>query len=347
MSFRNFYWYCETALEPLTDFVKENRFFVLVSMFAVSMCAIVFGAIYFHFFLGVDIPKISISNQNTAGYWGQLGDFAGGFLNPLLSFLALMAVLKTMALQRAEMQAAQQEAKIATQEQKQQTAVYSKQMFESTLFGMLEVHAKILNDINYVGPLSGVCVGRRATELIVKEFKSTDSYTGSVLFPDYISEETIQNQIDQFCVRWKGALGHYFRNLYWIMKMIDSSEEMIVEGKYYRASRARKIYTDYVRKRNYTNIVRAQISDSEMALLQINCIGPFGADLKYFVEKYSLIKPLGKNHFGAWAEYMSGKFNDMAFFGLEEIDVDLLAESRSERIKTNTSKIRKNSTASK
>jgi hypothetical protein len=336
---------CVDALTPPASYIKKNLFFVGVSLLAVIACGSVFGALYFHFFEGVDIPKLVVVNSATASYWGQLGDFAGGFLNPLLSFLALMAVLKTMSLQRAEMKAAQQEAKTATQEQRQQTAVYSRQMFESTLFGMLDVHAKILGDIKYTGPLNGVSFGRDAVDPIVKSFRDAAPYQGGSSLLNLTPEESVEYEIEDFCILWKSSIGHYFRNLYWIMKMIDSSTDVSVDdrGEDAATSTKRKFYTDYLRKRSYTNIVRAQLSESEMALLQINCLGPFGEDLKYYVEKYSLLKPLGKNYFDTRAGLMSSKFNGMAFLGLEDINVDVLMKMSVDRVSRNTSAIRKKS----
>ncbi|HHS7810315.1 putative phage abortive infection protein [Pseudomonas putida] len=326
----------------LAKYVSKHIFYVGVSLLAVTACFGVFGALYIHFFLGVDIPEIAVANSSTASYWGQLGDFAGGFLNPLLSFLALMAVLKTMSLQRAEMKAAQQEAKTATQEQRQQTAVYSRQMFESTLFGMLDVHAKILGDIKYSGILGQAISGRDAIDAMIKSFKDADCYFACT---DLATKDDMQSEIEKFISYWKGSIGHYFRNLYWIMKMIDTSVDMLAEDKAEDviSSSKRRFYTDYIRKRNYANIVRAQLSESEMALLQINCLSRVGADLKYYVEKYSLLKPLGESYFDAWAEYMSSKFNRMAFVGLEHINVDVLMKMRIDKVARGTSFIRKNS----
>lgn len=243
------------------------------------------------------------------------------------------------------MKAAQQEAKTATQEQRQQTAVYSRQMFESTLFGMLDVHSKILADIKFTEPTNDISEGRFAIERMVKSFKGTKCYKLGDLYPELVTDEEVQSQIEKFCTDWKSSVGHYFRNLYWIMKMIDSSQDASIDNKDLDilTSNKRRRYTDYLRKRSYTNIVRAQLSDSEMALLQINCLGPYGADLKYYAEKYSLLKPLGEKHFGGWAQHMSSKFNGIAFLGLEHIDADKIVKITVNKVMRNTSAIRSNS----
>ena len=75
-----------------------------------------------------------------------------------------------------------------------------------------------------------------------------------------------------FYEEYQHLLGHYFRNLYTIIKMVDQSS---IE-----------------RKRDYTNIIRAQLSSSELVLLCYNCISPWGEKFKPLVEKYSLLKTL-------------------------------------------------------
>lgn len=66
-------------------------------------------------------------------------------------------------------------------------------------------------------------------------------------------------------------LGHYFRNLYHIIKYIDKSEVL--------------------NKKTYTNFVRAQLSSHELALIFYNCLTENGSDkFKPLVEEYSLLK---------------------------------------------------------
>ena len=210
---------------------------------------------------------------------------------------------------------------------------------------MLDVHSKILADIKYTGSTNGIIEGRHAIEKIVQDFKETRDYRAGIFSPELVNDEEIQSQIEKFCTQWKSATGHYFRNLYWIMKMIDSSQDASIDGKDLDilTSNKRRRYTDYLRKRSYTNIIRAQLSDSEMALLQINCLGPYGADLKYYAEKYSLLKPLGEKYFSGWAKYMSSQFNGIAFLGLEHIDADEINKMTAHRVMRNTSAIRNNS----
>lgn len=73
--------------------------------------------------------------------------------------------------------------------------------------------------------------------------------------------------------------GHYFRNLYRMIKMIDDKKfsDNIVE--------------DFEIKYIYTSIIRAQISDDETKWLFYNCINDFGSKkFKPLIEKYTLLK---------------------------------------------------------
>ncbi len=68
-------------------------------------------------------------------------------------------------------------------------------------------------------------------------------------------------------------VGHYFRSLYNLVKFVDMSSTPD--------------------KRLYTNLVRAQLSTYELALLCYNCLSSFGAEkFKPFVEDYALLKGL-------------------------------------------------------
>ena len=68
----------------------------------------------------------------------------------------------------------------------------------------------------------------------------------------------------------KAELGHYFTNLYHLIRFIQRSD---VEDK-----------------QNYANIVRAQLSQYELTLLFYNCLTPYGNDFKPLVEEFEMLK---------------------------------------------------------
>jgi len=82
------------------------------------------------------------------GVWGTFGDFMGGTLNPILSFLSLIALLSTIVLQQKELGLSRTElkytrdelersanAQVATQTiLDEQSDTMARQQFESTFF---------------------------------------------------------------------------------------------------------------------------------------------------------------------------------------------------------------------
>ena len=74
----------------------------------------------------------------------------------------------------------------------------------------------------------------------------------------------------------QSEIGHYFRGLYHIVKLIDQS--------------------DVDNKRLYSNLVRAQLSSFELTLLFYNGLSELGEEkFKPLVERYALLKNLPKS----------------------------------------------------
>lgn len=69
-------------------------------------------------------------------------------------------------------------------------------------------------------------------------------------------------------------LGHYFRNLYYIVWYIDSSN----------LSKDKKI--------QFLRILRSQLSNYEILMLAYNGLHPYGEDFRKYIEDYELIKSL-------------------------------------------------------
>ncbi len=78
--------------------------------------------------------------------------------------------------------------------------------------------------------------------------------------------------------------GHYFRNLFHIFKFIDSSK------------------FDDNEKREYAEIVRAQLSYLELHFLFLNCLIKEGEDFKHYVIKFELLKELSEFEFNPCAD---------------------------------------------
>lgn len=173
--------------------------------------------------------------------------------------------------------------KISRQENKKQNKIANRERFENTLFNLLSFNNDIINSINYDG-LPGrkkngreyfrlayddlcSCYGKRREG---NEFIDNDAY--------YDELEYIQNIYGRFYETHQDHIGHYFRNLYHIIKFIDKNNVISEEDKKY-----------------YASIVRAQLSTYELLLIFYNSISNYGKE-KFLplILKYDLLQPMNK-----------------------------------------------------
>jgi hypothetical protein len=121
--------------------------------------------------------------------------------------------------------------------------------------------------------------------------------------------------------------GHYFRNLYRIIKMIHETEF------------DKNQINNYKIKYSYTSIIRAQLSDDEISWLFFNALSNRGRKFKPLLEKYSLLKGIAINN--KTYKYYSVLYDTAAFINPitdSEIDTHLKKESMDlliERVREN------------
>lgn len=293
----------------------ESRVILMLGFTALLLSGSIICLVVIHFQFGVDIWFLNIKNSGTAQYWGQIGDFVGGVLNPILSFFALMAVLFSLVLQREELLLAREDAKDAHSTQKRQSEIFEAQNFESVFFRLLDAHSKLAFSVRtVVGKESfiGMEGFDRAAAYYLPKIKYLKG--GRASFIDLQARLYVEANV--------GSLGHYFRSLYQILKYIDrygqgssdlSEQSMTPAGIKYSVD-------NYAKQRTYSNILRAQLSNSEIACIFLNCLTPYGGGLKNYVEKYSFLKTL-KLPSGYAVENVRGLYSAMAYSGLEEVSI--------------------------
>lgn len=201
---------------------------------------------------------------------GQFGDMFGA-VNALFSGLAFSGVCYAIVLQRSEIKIARSEIQYTRkilEEQKdhleKQNISIKKQLFENTFFKMLELLIDITDKIKverFVTPLQKIELhGKDAFHEFLMRLKSKMS-TKVCPFNEYYNDFYRENN---------AILGHYFRLLFNIMNFIDNSD---IEDKIF-----------------YAKIVRAQLSDNEVAVLFYNGLSERGTRFKIFIERYGLLK---------------------------------------------------------
>ncbi|RBQ28398.1 putative phage abortive infection protein [Aliarcobacter vitoriensis] len=264
---------------------------------------------------------------------GAFGDFFGGMINPLLTFCTFMALLMTIILQQKELSLTREElseTKQATKDSaealREQSNSIKLQNFENTFFNMIRLHNEIVNNlrfgnhfIDYVSEtevINGFPHDTIKFDLIKRNNESNTSIFGRD------SIEKICNNIDDFIENksktnsfnknrkptliydlihqcYSDIIGHYFGNIYQILKFISTNE---IEDK-----------------RKYSDLFRAQFSSKELKLLFYHCSASIGSTrFKLLIEEFEFLEHLNiekENEFFKYIFYKS--IYDIKAFGIK------------------------------
>jgi Putative phage abortive infection protein len=199
------------------------------------------------------------------GKWGQFGDYVGGVLNPTFSFLALLALLATLGLQIRELRISARELKNSADALVLQNDTLRQQTFEATFFQLLRLHNDIVASMEV---LSDSLKGRACFAHYLKQLESLLRIEAATT-----NRDRFVLYYDIFYRDHQAALGHYFRLLYNIVKLVKRTEG--------------------IDRHFYTNLVRAQLSSAELQLLFYNCLSTWGSEkFKPLVEEFALLKTI-------------------------------------------------------
>ena len=200
--------------------------------------------------------------------WGQFGDYFGGILNPAIAWLALVTLLLTLNMQRREWRDAR-------------TAI-ARQSFERTFFEMVGLHNAITSSI--VTPRWWVqhALNLSTAELRELSGRACFGYFREGLWTEYKEAHGAASELRRVKIAYakvynahEEVLGHYYRNFYRILKYVDASRDIAEE-----------------RKRDYTGILRAQLSSDELRVMYYSSLSAEGEKLRPLLEEYSMFDNL-------------------------------------------------------
>lgn len=233
---------------------------------------------------------INIFSIGKSGF-GEWGDFFGGVLNPILTFLTFMGLLITIILQQSEL-------KQSREEFKGQKESLENQEFDNKFFQMLN----LLNNIN----------DRLAINVKEKDLKGKDVFeylkkklynTISIPYNEHLHHNSLfnkhetdkqqnvmhedkflyfKNEFDNFNNEYDTTFKYYFINLYQILKYINTYSN------------------DENQAKEYTNMIRAQLTKNALILLAYNAIGVQNFTTNQYqllVEKYAFFEHLRYDDF--------------------------------------------------
>lgn len=159
---------------------------------------------------------------------------------------------------------------ITREESIEQNKATSIERFESALFNLLSFHNDIVVSID-----DGSDRGRKYFFGAYNELYSIiSSNVGNKKYSNELSK--VQDKYSFFYSHHQEYIGHYFRNLYHIIKFIDKSDNKIISPE---------------NKKYYVSLVRAQLSTYELLLIFYNSISIYGEE-KFLplIKEYDLLQ---------------------------------------------------------
>lgn len=267
-----------SATEPNIDEISNgNNFWLSARGFITlsSIIVVIWAAYAVIIILNIDVPADR----------GVSGDLFGG-ITALFSGWAFSGLIFTLLVQKEELKLQRLELSQLVKEQKNttthlkgqedqlrvQSKYIEKQVFEASYFSLVSTLNAQISNIEY--KLGGTTFhGKEALERLKNfyfqygnesAFGGDDPSDGSISFED---------EYLRFYDDHKDDLGPYFRQIYNILKYIDLSH---VDNKNF-----------------YSNILRAQLNDSELFLLALNGASRYGIKkMSPLMRKYNILKHL-------------------------------------------------------
>jgi uncharacterized membrane protein len=206
----------QTLEQKIETMTSAGLFKWLVSILVVA--TIIIAAVFIVYFLNFKDGLSSINSD-----WGTFGDFIGGTLNPILSFLSLIALLVTIFLQSKELKLSRDELKLTRKEliktaeaAKKQADHFEMESKRSDLYRLIE---KLVERIDY-------------------NYKETFLFDGKTLFdiaPNNLRVEINQDEIDKLQRLYKNIgslesntiqlIERDFKRLLDYLKMYESTDD--------------------------------------------------------------------------------------------------------------------------
>jgi Putative phage abortive infection protein len=218
------------------------------------------------------------------GKYGELGDFVNGMSTPFISVAVFILLYRTYKSQKQELH----DTKILLSEQNE---TLTTQQFETTFFNLITLHHQIINNIDFDSSLDvemydketdgepTILKGRDCIRqfyyIFLSKYRDWESEkkrtpTERSTFKAKLERELISSAYSRFYSEHETDIGHYFRNLESVIKLVDKSK--IIEKEF------------------YFELISAQLSTYEILLLFYSCLWTDESTMRKFVVKYHLLR---------------------------------------------------------
>lgn len=221
--------------------------------------------------------------------WGTFGDYVGGLSGSIFNFFSFVLLLLTILLQIQEMRYSREELERSANAFHLQGKLQRHQNFENTFFQLLQLHHHHSNTLICDEKSKALLGGRQCFDYFYHILKGIyqEKKTEFVFSPNmsYLEseQELIRRTYKEFYDKNQEKLGHYFRNIYHIIRFVEKNHPKD---------------EDEETLRNYIIILRSQFSSHELILIFYHCLYlwyEYGESGFYeTVEEYLLLDDLQK-----------------------------------------------------
>lgn len=230
---------------------------------------------------------VAFKSHGHAEELGQMGDFFGGLLNPLVSILTLFVAISVWRLQKDELELTRNEMAQTKLAMEDQAKTAEQQRREQRFFDLLSLYRDTVNSIEYS---SSNGFGRDTTIQTSGGKQALKSILGSAglwQITEEVHDAAPMKVNDDDATRATSHIGlyldHYFRVVFTLLR----EAEPVLGDEHFR----------------YVKLFRAQLSRNELTLITLNLLyDAEGAKLQPLVNRYGLLKHLHDCRLRRWAE---------------------------------------------
>jgi hypothetical protein len=203
---------------------------------------------------------------------GAWGDFTGGLLNPILTFLTFVGVLITIVLQRIELALTRSEMSRSADALEAQDRSLARQRFEATFFEMMKLQNEIISGIDLIAADgSRETKGRDCFKIFYTRLTKIYRENLEKSKGRYSKEKVLELSYRIFWKQHQLELGHYFRFLFNFFRLISNSDS----AEPYHAK-----------------LLRSQLSNQELLLQYYNCLSKNGEKFIEYAKQFAIFDNL-------------------------------------------------------
>lgn len=238
---------------------KKGKVFPIGLFWIEIICLLIGGVALVLFCIGRSLFVIGNTIDNEV--WGHFGDFIGGIVGTLISYISVRLLVRNL---REQMKSNQQQEK----SNKQNAKVFELQQFNEMFKLLFSQYQETISNYRYGSDKTG----RKAISAITDEIKQ---HGVTINDGSYTEREAKALGIyDGYYVNYHEVAPVHFRIIYRIFQLIDEAD------------------ISETQRRDVAKIMRCQLSEEELFLLRYNCKSPYGAKMRLYLNCYNLQKHL-------------------------------------------------------